>query len=406
MELEIALKSPVPAESVEQLRGLLAYCDPAILTLDLSRAREGVVALEVEDSADREAVSRKVRKVVERLVGPGQAPPQQVFQRLEGSPRWHRGLEAELCRLRAVVPLGGGTYGLLGLAAGLLRAFDEDFREMSVALGSQEAKFPALLSLEFLSRIDYFNSFPHYTTFASHLRPDVEVLDSFMARMRPHRGPLSLGSEEAAPCSMILSPTVCYHLYEALQDTAIPAGGLRVTALGTCCRWEGRNLAHLRRLWEFQMRETVFLGSKEMVVGEREKVLQATLEYCRALGLKAWVENANDPFFSADAGTRNFFQRGFGLKLELRLPYAAAGDSLAAASFNNMQRTFGDGCKISLADGAPAFSGCVGWGLERWVYAFMAQHGTDPAGWPERMRRRFQEKARPKAKGRKPRRSK
>ena len=29
---------------------------------------------------------------------------------------------------------------------------------------------------------------------------------------------------------------------------------------------------------------------------------------------------------------------------------------------------------------------CVAFGLERWVYAFLAQHGDDPARWPEPVR--------------------
>ena len=32
------------------------------------------------------------------------------------------------------------------------------------------------------------------------------------------------------------------------------------------------------------------------------------------------------------------------------------------------------------------WSGCAGIGLERWLTAFLAQKGLDPAGWPSRFR--------------------
>jgi hypothetical protein len=31
-------------------------------------------------------------------------------------------------------------------------------------------------------------------------------------------------------------------------------------------------------------------------------------------------------------------------------------------------------------------TGCTAFGLERWVYAFFAQHGTRPEAWPAAIR--------------------
>lgn len=140
------------------------------------------------------------------------------------------------------------------------------------------------------------------------------------------------------------------------------------------------------------MRELVIVGHKDLVLDIRERAMQATLAYCEKLGLQAWIENANDPFFSPDAGTKSAYQRGYGMKWELRLPYNASGESVAAASFNNMQRTFGESCAITFANGQTAFSGCIAWGLERWAYAFLAQHGIQPEHWPEQMRKRCEDR--------------
>jgi len=57
-------------------------------------------------------------------------------------------------------------------------------------------------------------------------------------------------------------------------------------------------------------------------------------------------------------------------------------DSVAAASFNPHERFFGEAFDIRLADGSPAASACVAFGIERWLLAFLAAHGTSARGWP------------------------
>jgi seryl-tRNA synthetase len=42
---------------------------------------------------------------------------------------------------------------------------------------------------------------------------------------------------------------------------------------------------------------------------------------------------------------------------------------------------FGNRFNIS-CDGQPAFTGCVGLGLERWLLAIFTQHGFEPENWP------------------------
>ena len=44
---------------------------------------------------------------------------------------------------------------------------------------------------------------------------------------------------------------------------------------------------------------------------------------------------------------------------------------------------FGRTLNITGAKGEPINTGCVGFGLERLVLAFLAQHGLDRKQWPE-----------------------
>jgi hypothetical protein len=58
------------------------------------------------------------------------------------------------------------------------------------------------------------------------------------------------------------------------------------------------------------------------------------------------------------------------------------GGDLAIGSVNLHQDHFGATYEISRG-GQDAFSGCVAFGLERWLYAVTHTFGPDPDGWPD-----------------------
>ena len=57
-------------------------------------------------------------------------------------------------------------------------------------------------------------------------------------------------------------------------------------------------------------------------------------------------------------------------------------DHLAIGSVNFHRNYFGEAFGIT-RDGQEAYSGCVAFGVERWLYAWLAHFGTDEAGWPD-----------------------
>jgi hypothetical protein len=57
------------------------------------------------------------------------------------------------------------------------------------------------------------------------------------------------------------------------------------------------------------------------------------------------------------------------------------------ASFNFHERFFGESFGITLPDGVTTpFSGCAGFGLERFAFALVCQHGVDVEQWPAEIR--------------------
>jgi len=95
---------------------------------------------------------------------------------------------------------------------------------------------------------------------------------------------------------------------------------------------------------------------------------------------------ATDSFFLGPSRGKFLLQKLKQLKHELRAP-VGDGTDLAIASFNHHESFFTRRMNIRFADGTPAASGCVAFGIERWSYAFLSQNGLEIDGWPEPVRR-------------------
>jgi seryl-tRNA synthetase len=178
-----------------------------------------------------------------------------------------------------------------------------------------------------------------------------------------------------------LPPAVCYHTYAALRGQSI-AMPLIMTAEETCWRHENGRLARLERGWAFTMREIVCLADHNAAEMFRMSGMEETVILAESLGLNVRVEVATDPFFAPSARGKAILPRVKALKHELIIDYPD-GRSLAIASFNNHERFFGDAFDISLADGTPASSACIAFGIDRWVLAVLMTHGIDRENWPE-----------------------
>jgi seryl-tRNA synthetase len=241
-----------------------------------------------------------------------------------------------------------GLFSCGGTAAALLRMLDSRFCTAALRRGAEEHVFPTLVSEKTLERSGYLASFPGCAACVE-------------ASGRSER--------------YFLSPAVCYHTYELLAGSQLNSSAV-MTGAGRCFR---NDPVDGRHLWEFTLREVVFLGSSEFVSEQRQEWLELATGWARALGLEASAELASDPFFaSAENRGKRILQRVKELKYELRA-MDFAGRPMAIASFNLHEQFFGKRFGITLGNGEPAFSACVGFGLERWALALLARLSADEA---------------------------
>jgi hypothetical protein len=269
-----------------------------------------------------------------------------------------------------------GLTGLRGrtgsLCADLEKALGALLQDDSV----EEWRVPPALPLAVLERADYFASFPQWLTVAAHLDADREKME----RVATAAAPAEACNRALAPAEVALMPAVCYHVYPAFADRVLP-NTRKVAVRGSCWRHEGERLTPLERGWAFTMLEVVCLGSPGDVQDFLACGARRATDLARALGLRATIADASDPFFAPTGRGKALLQRMKRLKRELLLPLDA-GSSIAAASFNDHQSFFGESFGIRGLTGEPISTGCIAFGVERWLLAWLAEYGPDPEEWP------------------------
>ncbi len=279
-----------------------------------------------------------------------------------------------------------GQSTLTGELLTLARRFDALFLAWAAAWRAQELEFPACLPVCDLDRLDYFASFPHLVTLPVTLAREEDNLARFTAANpgASQRGTPAdrLELREAgepgrpivlAPIEDALTPAACYPLYRHWQGQSLD-GARYATMRGRCFRREEAYLP-LERQWNFSMREIVCVGAAEEVGSFLAAMRQRVVAYVARVGLSVRLEAATDPFFRPAQNPRHLAQRLDPVKEEM-----VFDGRLAIGSLNFHRSFFGEAFAIGRGDG-PASSGCVAFGLERWLAAWVRSFGPQPAAW-------------------------
>ncbi|MFE4637495.1 hypothetical protein ACFRJ1_29540 [Streptomyces sp. NPDC056773] len=255
--------------------------------------------------------------------------------------------------------------GLATLGPGALRlraALEGVFTGWAAEVGADAVQYPPLMRVEDLHRLDYFQNFPQLAILGAALTEEAAPEYATGGPREP-----SLPAGHLTEASYALPSAACYNVYLDLAGRTLE-GPHKVTTVATCFRRETHYDA-LRRLLGFSMREIVCVGGRDEVLAHLELFRKKITGYLAELGLPVGIEAASDPFFDASAG-RALMAQLFPVKEEF-----VFDGSLAIGSLNFHRNFFGERCDIRTADGEPAFTGCVAFGLERWISALTSHFG-------------------------------
>lgn len=264
-------------------------------------------------------------------------------------------------------------FRISGAQAELLDAVDGLVCGWARDIGADKHVYPPLLPVEKLQRADHFSSFPHQVLMAVAADVDQDNLRAFSAEPLNADGSLKL--PKLAPTHHCLTPGACFPIYFNLEGQVLD-GPRFITVRSNCFRRESYEQP-LARQMAFNMREIVCIGTQqdveEFLADFRERVKGLFAK----LGLPVELKQATDPFFNPTKSRKFVMQKVMPLKHEM-----VFDGHLAIGSINNHRSGFGDIFDIRVGDQV-AHSGCVAFGLERWVYAVNQRFGSNPADWPK-----------------------
>ena len=285
----------------------------------------------------------------------------------------------ELVRARLIVPSGvPGVWARSETFESVLRRFDGRVAALAAADGAERLHFPPVIPRRLLECTGYLDSFPH-------LAGTVFSFTGTEAQARELGRRASAGepwAELQTQTDVALTPAACYPVYPTLRGV-LPDGGRTLEVQNHCFRHEPSG--DPARLQLFRMHEVIRVGRPEAVLEWRAAWLERSLALLGSLGLDVRAVHASDPFFGRAGKMLAASQREQGFKFEIVVPIAS-DEPTAICSFNYHQEHFGKLFEISLPEGTPAHTACLGFGLERVTLALFRRHGLDPREWPATVR--------------------
>jgi seryl-tRNA synthetase len=260
-----------------------------------------------------------------------------------------------------------------GLAVTLYEQLDRILMDLAVRHQAQLRYYPSMISIPTLQKCRYINSFPQNIHLVAEFPHQLKSLE--MVRENHPLDDISRLSSYA------LSPAVCYHCYAELAETRL-SQPLLLTALGTCYRHEATWRLGKHRLNEFKMREIVLFGEASFIASKRKEFMEEAWSLFQQLGFAGRIETATDPFYFSEENAKGQIQTMGNMKYELIVDTGELSGSFSIASFNNMQDSLCKPFGVTDDSFTPLHSGCIGFGMDRWVYALLAYYGNDYESWP------------------------
>ena len=283
----------IPAHLIGQIRAKLAYVDEQIGEAEIAADGEKITLTlrRAVDDAHKTKIKEKVQHVVEEMARGAIQPKVEILEDHSHRPTYYdQDPMDELLARGEVYEEETGVFVFGPLVTRLMDFFESRFLMLADEFEAKPYRFPTLISAKMLDRVDYFSAFPHSLTFATHLREDLDVINHFAHEAHYEDDGLNAPADSFSKFKVLNSPAVCYHLYFSLADHPLPDGKLIATAVGHCFRYESTNLTSMERLWNFTMREVIFVGPKDFVLENREKSRQFMEKIFEEIGLVYHVE--------------------------------------------------------------------------------------------------------------------
>jgi seryl-tRNA synthetase len=386
-EIEVELPRKVDrivADDIEK-ESVFVSTDLERITVDLER---GMARLLLKTGDNIEEVVDKAKRYLEvmakQISGFDIKTFSETKRRDQGE--YIRSVNEKLVDKGWLFDYGMGQVAYSGPVLKLAQMINKKAGELySDAFGAVDGSFPALVEADTLQKCGYFDSHPNAVTLLANIVEDFDAIEEFRVANSCADGAILPQPDHVHIDGICLNPAACFPCYPTLAGKTYDTGEC-FTWLGRVFRYESRNINGLDRLYEFNVRELVFVGSEDYVVECRTKALPLIEELASYFDLDCKIQSATDPFFATVSAAKKFYQAAEEVKAEIKIPVLDKDGKeklLACGSINLHGNFFGKKFEINALNGSVAHTGCVGLGIERWVLAAFTQHGFDERRWPE-----------------------
>lgn len=239
----------------------------------------------------------------------------------------------------------------------IINTIDNKIRDFLKDFDYETFQVPSLISKDTLNKCGYFSSFPHHITVAASFHSD-----SYENIINEN----NIKKEYLDDNLMYLTPAACLHVYPTLENDNNITEKI-ITSKVRVFRHEA-NFDGLTRLWDFVVREIVFIGNETYVKKKLDYFKNKSLKFAREISKSAKINEASDNFYpTVKNKVKKRLQKANHFKSELII--TINNSEVALSSFNyhhthfSQAFNFDQNCKI--------VTGCVGFGLERWLAACM-----------------------------------
>lgn len=189
---------------------------------------------------------------------------------------------------------------------------------------------------------------------------------------------------------IVTTPSACFHTYIEYQNQTLDKNSV-ITFKQNVFRNEGRlNYKEKGRLMDYHVREIVFIGDEKFVEKQRLQLMKDSEVFMKEHQLEGDISLATDSFVLPKMQMYKTIQKIDKTKYEMHLN-VEKDKNISVASFNLHGKAFTDPFNISVKD-TDTVTGCVGFGLQRWVIAFVCQYGWDEQNWPEKIKKAYMQK--------------
>lgn len=246
---------------------------------------------------------------------------------------------------------------LVGKSAEIYWKLDSVFENIAIKeFNAMKARIPSIMPAEALEELGYFDNFKsHLTKCIPHIKLPANNNEKLTSNNEGY----------------YLSPAGCLPIYPEISKYSenVP---FCITALMSAFRYESGVWGRTRS-WEFHCREMIFIGDRSYITNSFNTVRSIINEFAQKNNIITEVKNADDSFICDKENNRRSkilkkMQQNMGLKNEISWK-DPIGNDVAIASFNFHNHHFSK--KYSWDNNGKIVSGCIGFGLERWLCAWL-----------------------------------